>query len=154
MSEKQLKEKSFEIQRIYIKDASFEAPNTPKIFHKKWDPTIKFNLSTVSKKLKTNIFETILQVRVIVKSEENLVFLCDVHQVGIFFISCLNEQELKHCLGSYCPNILFPYARTCISSLVSYGSFPQLNLSPINFDDIFYKNLEYEKNNSNEKDNF
>ncbi|AAM67621.1 protein-export chaperone SecB [Buchnera aphidicola] len=153
MSEEKLKKKSFEIQRIYIRDASFEAPNTPNIFHKKWDPEIKFNLSTVSKKLKPNIFETNLQVRVIVKSEENLVFLCDVHQVGIFFISCLDEQELKHCLGSYCPNILFPYARTCISSLVSYGSFPQLNLSPIDFDDIFCKNLKSKRNNFYQKEN-
>jgi preprotein translocase subunit SecB len=154
MSEKKTKKKFLEIQRIYIKDASFEAPNTPNVFHKKWNPKIKFNLNTISKKLKPNIFETILQVRVIVKSEESLIFLCDVHQAGIFFISDLNESELKHCLGSHCPNILFPYARTCISNLVSYGSFPQLNLAPINFDDIFYKSLKVEKNNFDQKDNF
>lgn len=153
MSERKLKEKSFEIKRIYIKDASFEAPNTPNIFHKKWDPIIKFNLNITSNKLKSNIFETVLQVRVIVKNEENLFFLCDVHQAGVFLISYFNEKELKHCLGSYCPNILFPYARTCISSLVSYGSFPQLNLTPINFDNIFYKNLKSENNIFNKEDN-
>ena len=136
MSEKNLNQKVFIIHRIYVKDISFEAPNTPEVFEKQCVPTMKFNVNTDVKKFKLNIFEVILKVRVIVKNKEDLVFLCDVHQAGIFFISHFNENELKHCLSSYCPSILFPYARSCISSLVSYGSFPQLNLAPINFDNI------------------
>ncbi|QCI16894.1 protein-export chaperone SecB [Buchnera aphidicola (Aphis helianthi)] len=147
MIEKQLEKKVFAIQRIYIKDISFEAPNTPAIFEKKCIPTMKFNINTDVKKIKLDIFEIILQVRVIVESKKDLVFLCDVHQAGIFLISKFNEQELKYCIASYCPNILFPYARTCISSLVSYGSFPQLNLAPINFDDILNQNSNLKKDN-------
>ncbi|QCI15750.1 protein-export chaperone SecB [Buchnera aphidicola] len=146
MSKEQTKQKSFIIQRIYIKDASFEAPNTPNIFHADWHPNVKFNLNTISKKVEENIFEIVLQVRVIVKIKEDIVFLCDVDQAGIFFISNLNEKNLKHCLYSYCPNILFPYARTCISSLISYGSFPQMNLAPINFDAIYHNYMELKKN--------
>ncbi|QFQ32798.1 protein-export chaperone SecB [Buchnera aphidicola (Aphis fabae)] len=140
MPEKKLNQKVFSIHRIYIKDISFEAPNTPEIFEQQCIPTMKFNMNTNVKKLKLNIFEIILQVRVIVQTKNSLVFLCDVHQAGIFLIDNFNEQELKYYIGSYCPSILFPYARTCISSLVSYGSFPQLNLAPINFDDILKKN--------------
>ncbi|QCI20800.1 protein-export chaperone SecB [Buchnera aphidicola (Hyperomyzus lactucae)] len=145
MSEEKIKKKSFEIQRIYIKDASFEAPNTPNIFHVSWKPVVQLNLNTTSKKIEDNIFEIVLQVRVIVKIKEDLVFLCEVDQAGIFFIANLNEKKLKHCLYSYCPNILFPYARTCISNLISYGSFPQMNLEPINFDAIYYNHIKFEK---------
>ncbi|CAL4318336.1 Protein-export protein SecB [Buchnera aphidicola (Protaphis terricola)] len=142
MSEKKIKQKIFSIQRIYVKDISFEAPHTPEIFKISTVPTMKFNIDTDIKKLKLNIFEIILKVRVIVKDKTNLVFLCDVHQAGIFLIDNFYEEELKHCLAVYCPNILFPYARSCISHLVSYGSFPQLNLEPINFDNIFNKQLK------------
>lgn len=140
MLEKKTNQKIFEIHRIYIKDVSFEAPNTPEIFETQCIPTMKFNVNTDIKKLQLNIFEIILKVRVIVESKNNLVFLCDVHQAGIFLIANFNQEELKYYIGAYCPNILFPYARACISSLVSYGSFPQLNLSPINFDNILKKN--------------
>ncbi|MDE5285864.1 MAG: protein-export chaperone SecB, partial [Buchnera aphidicola] len=93
-----------------------------------------------------NVFENILQVRVTVKNYKKLVFLCDVYQAGIFFIANLDDKTLKHCLGSYCPNILFPYARSCISNLVSNASFPQLNLAPINFDAVYDKSMEKHKN--------
>lgn len=145
MSEKNIKQKSFEIQRIYIKDVSFEAPNTPIIFHKEWEPNLRFNLNTISSKIEKNIFEVVLQVKIIVKIQENLAFLCDVHQAGIFFISDLNEKQLEYCLYSYCPNILFPYARACMSNLVSNASFPSLNISPINFDDMYYNNSKFQK---------
>ncbi|WAI11825.1 MAG: protein-export chaperone SecB [Buchnera aphidicola (Macrosiphum albifrons)] len=145
MSEEKTKQESFEIQRIYIKDASFEAPNTPKIFHINWKPNIRFNLNTSAKKIEKDIFEIILKVRVTVKIEEDLVFLCDIDQAGIFFIANLNKKRLNHCLYSYCPNILFPYARACISNLISYGSFPQMNLAPINFDALYHDHMKLEE---------
>lgn len=145
MSEEKIKKNIFEIQRIYIKDVSFEAPNTPSIFDAKWKPTVKIDLNTLSKKIKKNIFEIILQIKVLVKIKEDIVFLCDVDQAGIFAIPNLKEKDLKHCLCSYCPNILFPYARQCISTLVSYASFPQMNLAPINFDSIYFNHINFEK---------
>lgn len=141
MSEEKKKQKYFEIQRIYIKDVSFEAPNTPDVFNNSWDPTVKINLNTIFKEVKKNLFEVVLQIRVIVKSQEDSVFLCDVDQAGIFFITNLKEKKIKHCLYSYCPNILFPYARECISNLVSRASFPQMNLAPINFDSIYFNQM-------------
>ncbi|CAL4318231.1 protein-export chaperone SecB [Buchnera aphidicola] len=147
MSEKKIEPKYFEIQRIYVKDVSFEAPNTPDVFNISWKPIINIDLNTTSFQIDIDIFEVILHVRVTVKHQDKLVFLCDVHQAGIFSIINLNNKVLQHCLGAYCPNILFPYARSCISNLVSYASFPQLNLAPINFDSIYYKKIELEKNN-------
>lgn len=146
MSEERTKKESFEIQRIYIKDVSFEAPNTPRIFHKAWDPNTQFKLNATSKKIEKNIFEVVLKVKIIVKIQGDLVFLCDVHQAGIFFICNLNEIKLEHCLYSYCPNILFPYARACISSLVSSASFPSLNITPIDFDNVYYNDMKFKKN--------
>jgi len=148
MSEEEKKE-SFEIQRIYIKDASFEAPNTPNIFYINWKPTIEFNLDNSVKEIKKNIFEIILKIRVVVKIKEDLVFLCDVNQAGIFLISNLNKKRLHHCLYSYCPNILFPYARAYISILISHGSFPQINLVPINFDALYHNYIKSEKKYKN-----
>ncbi|AEO08421.1 preprotein translocase subunit SecB [Buchnera aphidicola str. Ak (Acyrthosiphon kondoi)] len=144
MSEEKKKE-LFEIQRIYIKDASFEAPNTPNIFYIDWIPTIKLNLNTSANKIKKNIFEIVLKVNLIAKIKEELVFLCDIDQAGIFFIANLSEKRLNHCLYSYCPNILFPYARACISNLISHGSFPQINLAPINFDALYNNHIKLEK---------
>ncbi|WAI03003.1 protein-export chaperone SecB [Buchnera aphidicola] len=146
MSETKINKKFFEIQRIYIKDVSFEAPNTPNVFHLKWEPIVKFNLNTFSKKIEKNIFEIILQIKVIVKIKEKIVFLCDVDQAGIFFISDYNEKKINYYLYSYCPNILFPYARECISGLVSHASFPQMNIMPINFDDIYKNHIKFKKN--------
>lgn len=137
MFKKKTKKNFFEIRRIYIKNAFFEASNTPNIFCFNWKPDIKLNLNTFHKEIEENVFEIILKVKVIVNIEENLVFLCDVKQAGIFFIPNLKGKELKHCLYSYCPNILFPYARECISNLISHASFPQMNLAPINFDSIY-----------------
>ncbi|QCI20213.1 protein-export chaperone SecB [Buchnera aphidicola (Brachycaudus cardui)] len=146
MSEEKVKKKSFEIQRIYIKDASFEAPNTPSVFHLDWKPIVKFHLNTFFKKIEKNIFEIVLQIKIIVKIKESLIFLCDVDQAGIFFIADLNEKILNYYLYSYCPNILFPYARECISSLVSHASFPQMNLAPINFDAMYDNHMKFKKN--------
>lgn len=149
MSEKKRQQDIFEIQRIYIKDISFEVPNTPDIFYKNWQPTVKIDLNTLSKKLEKNIFEIILQIKVLVKIKEDIVFLCDVDQAGIFVIPNLNKNELKHCLCAYCPNILFPYARECISSLISRASFPQLHISPINFDSIYFNRINFDNTNTN-----
>ncbi|ANZ22779.1 preprotein translocase subunit SecB [Buchnera aphidicola (Diuraphis noxia)] len=145
MSEEKIKKNIFEIQRIYIKDISFESPHTPNIFYLNWKPIIKIDLNTFFKKIEKNIFEIVLQIRVIVKIKDNVVFLCDVHQAGIFFISNLKEDQLSHCLHSYCPNILFPYARECISNLVSRASFPQINIAPINFDSIYFNHINSKK---------
>ena len=133
----EVKQPEFHIQRVYIKDVSFEAPNTPAIFQKDWKPEVKLDMDTKTAVLAEDIYEVVLTLTVTCTLEADTAFLCEVKQAGIFTAANLDAQQLAHCLGSYCPNILFPYAREAVAGLVSKGSFPQLNLAPVNFDALF-----------------
>lgn len=134
-------EPEFQIQRIYIKDVSFEAPNTPMVFQKDWNPEVKLDMDTQTQVLGQDVYEVALTLTVTCKLGEDTAFLCEVKQAGIFTASNLDPQSLAHCLGAFCPNILFPYARETISGMVSRGSFPQLNLAPVNFDALFASHM-------------
>ncbi|MCL1076555.1 protein-export chaperone SecB [Shewanella dokdonensis] len=127
----------FNIQRVYIKDVSFETPNSPAVFQKEWTPEVKLDLDTRSAKLADDVYEVILSLTVTAQNGEETAFLCEVQQAGIFTISGLTEPQMAHSLGAFCPNVLFPYAREAVASLVSRGTFPQLNLAPVNFDALF-----------------
>ncbi|BEU04895.1 protein-export protein SecB [Agarivorans sp. OAG1] len=127
----------FAIQRIYTKDISFETPNSPQIFQQEWKPEVKVDLDTTSNKLADNVFEVVLTLTVTAKVGEQTAFLCEVHQGGIFTLGNMPEPQLAHAINAYCPNILFPYAREAVSNLVNRGSFPQINLAPVNFDALF-----------------
>ncbi|WP_375056738.1 protein-export chaperone SecB [Zobellella sp. DQSA1] len=133
----------FQIQRIYLKDMSFEAPGTPLVFQKEWKPEVKLDLDTKSARLGDNVFEVVLTLTVTCSmGEAETVYLCEIQQAGIFTIGNMAEPQLAHCLGSFCPNILFPYARETVASLVNKGSFPQLNLAPVNFDALFAAHVQ------------
>ena len=133
----QAQEPQFAIQRVYMKDVSFETPNSPAIFQKEWKPEVQLDLDTKSAKLADNTYEVILSLTVTVKVEGQTAFLAEVQQAGIFTIGNMPEAQLAHTIGAFCPNTLFPYARESIASLVNRGSFPQLNLAPVNFDALF-----------------
>ena len=145
MSEQQNQEMTFQIQRIYTKDISFEAPNAPQVFQKEWQPEVKLDLVTSSNTLAENVYEVILRVTVTATMEEETAFLCEVQQAGIFTVEGIEGTQLAHCLGAYCPNVLFPYARECITNLVGRGTFPQLNLAPVNFDALFMNYLQQQQ---------
>ncbi|MBO1254613.1 protein-export chaperone SecB [Alteromonas sp. 5E99-2] len=130
-------QQQFQIQRIYTKDISFETPNSPKIFSKEWKPDVKLDLDTRSNKLDENVFEVVLAITATATVEGETAFLCEVQQAGIFAIGQMPEANIAHMIGSYCPNVLFPYARETIANLVNKGTFPPLNLAPVNFDAIF-----------------
>ncbi len=127
----------FAIQRVYTKDISFETPNSPAVFQKEWKPEIKLDLDTRSAKLADDTYEVILAVTVTATVEDQTAFLAEVQQAGIFTIGNLPEAQLAHTIGAFCPTTLFPYAREAVSSLVSRGSFPQINLAPVNFEALF-----------------
>ena len=132
----------FAIQRIYTKDVSFETPNSPDVFQLDWKPEIKLDLDTRSAKLADNTFEVVLSVTVTATVEEKTAFLAEVQQAGIFTIGNVPEAQLAHTIGSFCPSTLFPYARETVSNLVNRGSFPQLNLTPVNFDALYHSYLQ------------
>jgi preprotein translocase subunit SecB len=142
MSEQSSSEMQFQIQRVYTKDVSYEAPNAPQVFQKEWEPEVKLDLDTASSQLADGVFEVVLRVTVTATVGEETALLCEVQQAGIFTISGIEGTQMAHCLGAYCPNILFPYARECVTSLVSRGTFPQLNLAPVNFDALFMNYLQ------------
>ncbi|RDV26679.1 protein-export chaperone SecB [Alteromonas aestuariivivens] len=132
----------FNIQRIYTKDISFESPNAPAIFTKEWKPDVKLDLDTSTHRIDEHTFEVVLSVTVTASIGEETAFLCEVQQAGIFQIGEMPEPNKAHMLGSFCPNVLFPYAREAISNLVNRGTFPPLNLAPVNFDAIFAAYLQ------------
>lgn len=127
----------FNIQRVYVKDISFECPNSPTIFKKEWAPEVAMDIDTKSTKLEDGVFEVVLTLTTTAKVGEEIAFLCEVQQAGIFSVGNLEGAQMAHCLNAFCPNILFPYARETVSSLVTRGTFPQLNLAPVNFDALF-----------------
>lgn len=114
-----------QIQRIYVKDVSFEAPNLPHIFQQDWEPKLSFDLSTEAKQVGDDLYEVCLNISVetTMESSGDVAFICEVKQAGVFTISGLEEMQMAHCLTSQCPNMLFPYARELVSSLVNRGTF-------------------------------
>ena len=143
---------NFEIQRIYVKDLSYEAPNTPHTFNEDWKPEVQLNLETKSNRIQDNIHEVVLSVTATVNSNKKSAFIVEVHQAGIFLITGFPSDQLHHMLGSFCPNILFPYAREVISDLVVRGGFPQLILAPVNFDALYAQHVEEQKKPAGEKE--
>lgn len=138
----QATEKQFSIQKIYTKDLSFETPNAPQIFTQKWEPALDINLGTQVQNLEADIFEVVLSITTTVKIGETTAYLVEVNQAGIISAAGFSQEELGPLLGSFCPNILFPYAREVISDLVSKGGFPQLILAPVNFDALYLQHLQ------------
>jgi preprotein translocase subunit SecB len=130
------------IQRLYVKDLSFEAPNAPKIFTEQLSPSLDVQLANAAVTLAENVHEVVLTVTCTVKQDERVVYLVEVQQAGIFNISGFNEQTLPMVLGTACPNILFPYAREVVSDIVTKGGFPQLLLSPVNFDILYQQEMQ------------
>lgn len=146
-------EQQFIIQRIYIKDVSFEAPNSPAVYTQEWNPDTNLDLNTHVNTLANDNYEVELAITITVKSAGKTAFLVDVTQAGVFFVTGYEQEQLNHLLAAYCPNILFPYAREVIASMVSKGSFPELHLSPINFDALYANRLQEEREAAVDKAN-
>jgi preprotein translocase subunit SecB len=142
------KSSNFGIQRIYLKDTSFESPNAPEVFRGQWKPQINLDLNTKSNKLADDTYEVVLTLTVTAKNEDQTAFLAEVHQAGIFKIEGLEGPALHQAVGAFCPNILFPYAREAIDSLVLKGSFPALMLAPVNFDAIYAQSVKQAQENA------
>ena len=132
----------FVMQKIYVKDLSFETPDSPQVFLEKWEPDINLQLGNKAATLNENTYEVILELTVTAKVKDKTAFLVEVHLAGIFYISVYDQDELALLTGSSCPQTLFPFAREVVSDLVTRGGFPQLLLSPINFDVLYRQHLE------------
>ncbi|WP_455217872.1 protein-export chaperone SecB [Kaarinaea lacus] len=135
-------EQQFQLQKIYTKDISFETPNSPAIFTEKWEPEVNVELHSSAKVLSDDVHEVTLSVTVTAKVGEKTAYLVEIHQAGVFTIAGFADRDRGHMLGSFCPNILFPYAREAISDVVAKGGFPQLLLAPVNFDALYAQHLQ------------
>ncbi len=130
-------EQKFEIQKIFLKDASFESPNAPEVFREKWQPKTDIHLTAQNLKISEELYEVTLNVNVTSSQNEKTAFLVELKQSGVFLIKDFPEEQLNHLLGSYCPHTLFPFAREAVADLVGKGGFPPLLLSPVNFDALY-----------------
>lgn len=125
------------LQKIYLKDLSYESPMGARAFTEKLSPQVNQDLSTKVEKLGDNQFEVVLTVTVAVKHEEETVYLAEVQQAGLFAITGIEGQQLAQVLNTHCPAALFPYVREAIDAVAVKGGFPALTLPPINFDALF-----------------
>jgi preprotein translocase subunit SecB len=131
----------FGILRIYLKDVSFETPNSPAIFTQDFRPDVKLQVNTSVNELEDSLFEVVLNVTVTSQHGEKTAFLVEVQQAGIFQVKGFDETQKSHMLGAYCPETLYPFAREAVSDLVVKGGFPQLLLAPVNFDAVYQQKL-------------
>lgn len=130
------------IQKIYAKDISFEAPQSPHAFLQKLNPTIDVQLNNQATRLDEEVHEVVLTVTVTVRSEDKPLYVVEVQQAGIFTIAGFPPEHLGGILATACPNILFPYAREAVSDLVIRGGYPPLLLAPVNFDALYAQELK------------
>lgn len=138
MSDEQQNQQQFAIQKIYLKDVSFESPNAPAIFTEgQFQPEVSVQINTEAKTVSDNLHEVTLTVTVTAKQDDKTAFLVEVKQAGLFQMSGFEQEQLGGMIGAYCPEALFPFARESIASMVAKGGFPQVLLAPVNFNALY-----------------
>ena len=133
---------AFGVQKIYVKDVSFESPNAPGVFLGEWKPETQVQLTTEVRPLEDDNHEVVLNLTVTVKNGETTAYLVEVKQAGIFLVRNYSDDQKGPLLGSLAPATLFPYAREAIANLVQKGGFPEMVLQPINFDALFAQHVK------------
>lgn len=147
-NEQQPADRQIGIQKIYVKDFSFESPKTPQVFGQSdWNPKTDLNLRSSHTTIADDHHEIVLTITIEARQNEETVFLVELHQAGLFNIAGYSEEEFKAIVGSFCPNILYPYAREAISGVVAKGGFPEFILQPINFDALYAQGVAQVKAN-------
>jgi preprotein translocase subunit SecB len=147
----QSQQSQFIIHKIFTKDLSFESPNSPDAFAQEWNPDANVDLNMNHHRIDDNNYEVELILTVNAQNQSTNAFLIEITQSGVFTIPNVEGEQLDHMLKSFCPTILFPYARETINSLIIKGGFPQLNISPVNFDAIYMQQKEQQKDENEPK---
>jgi preprotein translocase subunit SecB len=131
------------LQKMYLKDASVEVPQAPQVFTRQWQPQMDVQVNTLASNLGNDNYHVVLSVTVTAKIDEDVGFLVEIHQAGIFTITGFPDQtEMGAVLAGYCPGLLFPFAREAVADLVQRAGFPQLLLQPINFDALYLEHQQ------------
>lgn len=149
----QVKNPEFEILRVYNKDISLETPNVPEIFQQEWKPETKLDLDVKYKEVdqEKKVYEVVLRITITSKLADKVAFVCEVNQAGLFHIDNIPAEQLDGFLNAFIPNILFPYARETVSSLINKATFPPLNLAPLNFDAIYMQRKQQQAAQANQQ---
>jgi preprotein translocase subunit SecB len=130
-------QKTIQPQKVYVKDISFESPNSPRIFTKKWEPESKIEFQNAVQQIDSSLYEVVVTLTVTTSIGGETAYLAEVHQAGIFLMQGFDAPELHMQHNIFCMRFLYPYASAAISDLVTRGSFPQLLLNPLNFEKIY-----------------
>lgn len=142
-AEPQSQQPQLRIERMYLKDASFESPGTPSIFSEQWRPETQVDINTTVNNLGDNRHEVVLAVTVTSKRDgDRVAFVAEVHYAGIFVINGFDAQQLHQVIGIACPNTLFPYVRENLDSLVVRGGFPAMQLAQVNFEALYAQAMQ------------
>lgn len=131
----------FSVEKLYLKDASFEAPNAPHVFNEQGQPDLQMKLNQQVTRLADTAFEVVLGVTLTCTLSGKSVYLAEVQQAGVFGLSGFEEQMLDAMLGIQCPSVLYPYASAALASLVQGGGFPPFPLQPLNFEALYAESL-------------
>lgn len=135
-------EKQLLLQKIYIKDFSFESPGAPAIFTSKVSPQTRLDIKSSASELAPDTQEVVLSLTLEAKDQDKTLFLVEIEQAGLFRIEGYSDEEQRMLIGSYCPGTLYPFAREAIADIVTRGGFPQFLLQPINFDGLYAQSIK------------
>lgn len=130
------------LQRVYTKDVSFESPNTPQLFKEEWKPEVNVELSNNANKLDDKNYEVELTVTITVKVGDSVAYLAEVKHAGIFTLDGFAKDAIDGVLGSYCPSVIFPFAREAIADLIQKGGFPPFYLQPVDFNALYAQHMQ------------
>lgn len=131
----------FQIQKLYIKNASFESPRSPQGFTLGVAPQMNLDLGVSTKVIEEGLYEVVVRATVNVQAQDQALFLVEVDQAGLFRIANFPQEQLGSLVGIHCPNMLYPYLREVVSDLVIKGGFPPLLLDPVDFESLYRQNL-------------
>jgi preprotein translocase subunit SecB len=132
----------FAIQKVYMKDMSFETPNSPSIFTSEWKPDINLQLNSEASPVAEGVYEVVLSATVTAKLADKTAYLAEVQQAGIFTVNGFDEQQQGPMLGAFCPNVLYPFVREAVADLIGKGGFPPVYLAPVNFDALYAQKMQ------------
>ena len=132
---------TFTIEKIYVKDVSFEAPGAPQVFNEQGAPDLQMNLNQKVQRLSESAFEVVLGITLTCNVAGKTAYLAEVQQAGVFTLAGFEDAGIDAMLGTQCPNLLYPYAAANVSQLIQAGGFPPFFMQPINFDALYAENL-------------
>ena len=134
----------FQIQRVYLKEASLEQPNSPNILLQQEQPALDIQLGVAAEPLAEGVFEVTVTCTVTTKIKDKTLYLVEAKQAGIFELRHLPQEQMGPILGIACPQIIYPYLRGNVADLIQRGGFAPVHLAEINFQSMYEQQLSRE----------